>query len=93
MSDGCSGDPILSADPKARKCCVEHDRKYFLGGSRADREAADTEFRACLVKAGVPMWRAWYLWLSVRTFGGPSGRQPGVSWAFGDAIFRYTEKP
>jgi hypothetical protein len=93
MSDGCSGAPLLSALPKACRCCVRHDRAYYYGGSEEDRLTADKAFLACLLAAGAPWWRARGAYQMVRWFGGPDRRVHGVSWAFGGHIFAYTEKP
>ena len=90
MSDGCSGAPWLSSDPAARACCVRHDARYYVGGSAADRLDADRAFRADLLAAGIVRWRAEFAYRAVRIFGGPQGRIPRVSWAFGGERFAYT---
>lgn len=91
MSDGCSGPQVMSDIPATRACCVRHDEKYYYGGSAAARLRADRAFYACLRLVGLPIWRAYIVYYSVRLFGGPKGRKPGVSWAFGGEIFAYTD--
>jgi len=90
MSDGCTGVPLLNADPAAHACCVRHDERYYYGGTRADRLAADRALYSCLRSHGIPRWRAWVVYVNVRVFGGPDARAPW-SWAFGGGVFRYTE--
>lgn len=91
MSDGCSGAPLLSANPKARARCVRHDERYYYGGSWQDRLAADQEFRAGLIADGIARWRADAAYQMVRLFGGPNVRVRRVSWSFGGEVFAYTE--
>lgn len=92
MSDGCSGAPLLSAIPEARACCVRHDARYYVGGTWQDRLSADNDFRDELIATGkVPRWRAEAVYRLVRWFGGPNGRNPHYSWAFGGEVFAYTE--
>lgn len=50
VTDGCS----LSPDGVWQRCCVEHDMAYWCGGTRAQRAAADEEFRACVARS--PGW-------------------------------------
>lgn len=51
-------------------CCVEHDRKYFHGGSWFERWRADNELRKCVAaKPGFfhkPI--SIVMWLGVRAF-------------------------
>ena len=44
-SDGCSvfPDGTISQSRKWLKCCVEHDKAYWLGGTYAERLAADDD--------------------------------------------------
>lgn len=44
QSDGCSAWP----DGNYRQCCVEHDKEYWMGGSRQDRLKADKALKACV---------------------------------------------
>nr|WP_320017192.1 hypothetical protein [uncultured Desulfobacter sp.] len=62
-SDGCSGGMSASYAklPQAirdrfgetlfwRECCVVHDRAYYYGGSREEKEAADEALKQCVAK-------------------------------------------
>jgi hypothetical protein len=95
MSDGCSwpgGEraALWPVTPEAHRCCVAHDARYYRGGSITDRLRADEGLRACLLAAGLPRQLADFYFLFVRLGGGPEGRLPGVSWAFGGDVFQYT---
>ncbi len=45
VSDGCS---LWIDDGWAEPCCVEHDIRYWCGGEKAERSAADASLRACV---------------------------------------------
>lgn len=49
-TDGCSLFPEGTLEDKNlwHQCCVEHDRAYWLGGTRAERAAADKTLRQCV---------------------------------------------
>lgn len=55
ISDGCSAFVDASWDVE---CCIEHDIKYWCGGTREQRSDADTEFGRCVSErsAGVVGW-------------------------------------
>ena len=63
-TDGCSAWP----DGDWVRCCVEHDFAYWCGGSAEQRQAADAEFRECLIGAGHDTLATW-MYYGVR-FGG-----------------------
>lgn len=42
--DGCSCSPDLNF----RQCCYDHDRAYYHGGSKEQRQRADEKFRQCI---------------------------------------------
>ncbi len=65
-SDGCS----LWPDGNYYGCCVEHDRAYHAGGTRAQRLAADLELRRCVAARGHPIL-AKIMFRGVRLGGGP----------------------
>ena len=75
-TDGCSGfmtwtwRTVLGADPPWNDCCIDHDRVYWRGGTRADRIRADRDLHACVVRNGHPMW-ALAMWIAVRIGGHP----------------------
>ncbi len=88
MSDGCS-----FVEDVGRECCVTHDRMYYFGGSRKDREYADKSFFLCMLLVGVPFWRARIRYFAVRLFGDPCWKLKGMSWSFGGGYFKYSDKP
>jgi hypothetical protein len=55
-SDGCSSFP--DGTPRHRdlwlECCTAHDRAYWVGGTRAERAAADEDLRRCVARVGEP---------------------------------------
>jgi hypothetical protein len=54
-SDGCSTWPDGwpgGDDDQWRHCCVLHDLRYYAGGTRSERFAADNELRRCVGKSG-----------------------------------------
>ena len=85
-SDGCSRFIDASWD---LHCCVEHDIKYWCGGSPEQRQAADRVFGECVSEragavvgkgmemgvrvGGHPMWPASYRWGYGHAF---TGRYP-----------------
>ncbi len=82
--DGCSSFP----DGDYRDCCIEHDKKYFFGGSWQQRLQADNEFLQC-VRA---QWQ-WYhqvlaptMWVGVRMWGAPTW-PTSYRWGFGRDIY------
>ncbi len=51
-SDGCSLFPdaaLIGADDWC-SCCFEHDLAYWRGGTRTEREAADSRLQACVLE-------------------------------------------
>ena len=91
LSDGCTDSPDAGWWGVHRSCCLEHDRAYHAGGSRADRRAADGAFFRCLIEKGMPRPIAWVYFGAVRVGGHPRFRRAGVSWAWGGSRFRYTD--
>src|SRR5262249_53374563 len=65
-SDGCT----LAPDGWWRQACVDHDRKYFYGGSAADPKRAGQELRDDMIKLGAPKAVAWTYYGAVRLGGG-----------------------
>jgi hypothetical protein len=55
-SDGCSAFPDGTFQENALwlDCCVEHDRAYWMGGTREERAAADQALRDCVTAVGRP---------------------------------------
>lgn len=90
-TDGCSGGmtmvwEFVSHDPPPwNHLCIEHDRKYWRGGSAADRRKADAELLAGVALNGHPIF-AILMWLSVRPGGHPFLPLPwrwGYGWRYG----------
>jgi hypothetical protein len=67
VTDGCSAWPD---DGWADPCCVDHDIRYWCGGSARERRAADGEFRRC-IREREPGWLAGLMWFGVRLGGHP----------------------
>ena len=64
VSDGCT----LSTDAFGVHCCELHDLAYWLGGTRAEKLAADRRLRDCTRKNSRVYWFIQYL--GVRVGGG-----------------------
>jgi hypothetical protein len=75
-TDGCSGGMtaiwkfLWRKDPPWNNCCVEHDKLYWKGGSRKDREEADWALVECVSNNGYPIF-AYLMWCAVRIGGNP----------------------
>ena len=63
-SDGCS----MFSDGDYGECCVAHDREYQLGGTSADRKAADEQLYRC-VRAKGHKYLSGVMWAGVRLLG------------------------
>jgi len=83
VSDGCSLFPDGTPDQPELwlKCCVEHDRAYWQGGTRRQRMAADEELRQCVTAVGAPKVAA-LMKIGVLLGGGPYLPLP-FRWGFG----------
>lgn len=55
-SDGCSAFPDGTIDQNQLwlNCCTEHDRTYWMGGTREDRGIADQVLKDCVASVGHP---------------------------------------
>ncbi len=55
-SDGCSvfPDGTLEENELWMSCCVEHDKAYWLGGTREQRLQADEQLKQCVDEVGEP---------------------------------------
>lgn len=55
-SDGCSvfPDGTLVYKESWLKCCIEHDKAYWQGGSYQQRQVADETLKFCVEKIGRP---------------------------------------
>ena len=57
-TDGCT---MFVDGPKGQRnlwkhCCVEHDLRYWFGGSSEDMDAADLRLKSCVEKVGGKKW-------------------------------------
>jgi hypothetical protein len=79
--------------PGASEACKAHDEAYYYGGSEQDRREADQALLQAWAEVGVPWLTRTLGYRAIRLFGGPDRRTPGVSWAFGDEFFQYSDEP
>ncbi len=82
-SDACS---VIDEGPKENpklleECCVEHDFKYWVGGSEEDRKVADQELYQCAKTKTNAVW-ARMIYLGVR-FGGSPHSSETYRWGYG----------
>jgi len=86
-TDGCSvfPDGLPSHRDLWLSCCTEHDRSYWLGGSYAERLAADKQLRQCVSGVGKPAI-AEIMLRGVRVGGSPwwpTSFRWGYGWPYG----------
>ncbi len=86
-TDGCSDFPNGTLKQKNLwlHCCIEHDKKYWAGGTYDERLQADRDLRACVAGVGEPAIAALML-AGVRVGGSPSLNTPfrwGYGWPYG----------
>jgi hypothetical protein len=70
MSNGAGGGHIHLPNGTWRQAAVDHDHRYCLGGTSADRKAADRQLCSDMVSQGAPRWVAQLYYSGVRVFGG-----------------------
>jgi len=71
-------------------CCVEHDKKYWAGGTRRERRVADSLLAECVARAGYPR-RGRLMYRAVRLWGGATLPFPwrwGYGWRYGHGYGR-----
>ena len=76
-TDGCT----LFPDGDYGGCCVEHDKAYWYGGSRAERLQADLALKSCVEQRGRPLL-AKLMFIGVR-IGGHTLLPTPWRWGFG----------
>jgi hypothetical protein len=69
MSNGAGGGHIHFPNGTWRQAAVDHDHRYFVGGTRADRRAADRQLYDDMIAQGAPHWVARLYYLGVRVGG------------------------
>lgn len=87
-TDGCSEFPdgTLEQQTLWQNCCIEHDKAYWLGGSRAARQQVDEALEACVAAVGQPEIAAIML-AGVRVGGSPywlTRYRWGYGWPYWD---------
>lgn len=84
-TDGCSTSPdglLLGEDAKIwQKCCIEHDKAYWIGGSKELKMNADQQLEQCISRTGHANIGALYH-QSVAIFGGPDSKKT-YRWGYG----------
>jgi len=86
--DGCTLFPESSERTGAdwTECCLEHDLAYWRGGTKEEREAADLQFRDCLLERTGNELLAETMYNAVRVGGTPhfpSWYRWGYGWDYG----------
>lgn len=66
-TDGCTlfVDGTYTKPGLWKHCCVEHDLRYWFGGSERDMDQADLRLRSCVQKVGGDEW-AYVIYSGVR---------------------------
>lgn len=87
-TDGCSYFPDGDRLHPHRwcRCCMDHDRAYWRGGTTEQRSQADRELRECVLAQTQSQRLANGMYLGVRFAGTPwlpSGFRWGYGWAYG----------
>lgn len=87
-TDGCSLFPNGTSEHKDLwlNCCVQHDYKYWMGGSKRERLNADLALRSCVAAVGEPK-TAEFMLRSVRV-GGTPYLPTSFRWGYGWRYFR-----
>ncbi len=93
-TNGCSYSPDgTKVEPtKWQHCCVQHDLKYWMGGTAADRKQADADIKACIGDIQNELVGNMY-YLVLRVAGsGPHHWGYGWKYSKGEAEFSEKEK-
>jgi hypothetical protein len=90
-TDGCS--MWMDGTPEQpnlwRHCCVAHDKAYWLGGSKAERQQADDDIKVCVKTALGPKMAA-YMYTNIRWGGSPywpMAYRWGYGWDYWDGAY------
>lgn len=94
--DGCSSVPEGTKDDPNLwcECCLEHDLKYWKGGTWVDRRNADLEFKDCVSDMSGNDALGLMFYLGVRVGGSPYYKTDyrwGFGWDFGRGYKRLTK--
>jgi hypothetical protein len=95
-TDGCSVFPDGLPDHRDlwHQCCVTHDRSYWIGGTYAERKAADQALRTCVSQVNEPAI-AEIMLRGVRVGGSPYLPFPfrwGYGWPYGRGYQAVTDE-
>ena len=94
-TDGCSSispDGTWRDPKKWRHCCVDHDKEYWVGGTKQERWIADKELQKCIAKTGHPKY-AKVAFLGVQLGGHPYSKKSyrwGYGWPRGRGYAQFT---
>ena len=90
-TDGCSffPDGTLENNQQWLNCCVEHDKAYWKGGTKQEREVADKALQQCVTDVGYPNI-AKMMHIGVRV-GGSSKYDTSYKWGYGWKINHHDE--
>ena len=82
-TDNCSMFPEGTFDNQTlwKKCCLEHDVMYWMGGTKIDKKIADLQLRACVEREG-EAFIGWLMENGVR-FGGQPLLNAPWKWGYG----------
>lgn len=86
-SDGCSlfPDSSLISENDWCSCCFEHDKQYWRGGTREEREGADAALRDCVLEKTNSVALSGAMYRGVRAGGSPhfyTWYRWGYGWSF-----------
>ncbi len=87
-TDGCSLFPegTLKHKDLWLSCCTQHDRSYWIGGTRDERLKADRDLKDCVAQAGAPDIAE--LMLAGVRAGGTPYLPTAFRWGYGWPYFR-----
>lgn len=87
-TDGCSLFPNGTSEYKDLwlDCCIKHDYRYWMGGTKAERLKADIDLRDCIAAIGQSNTAKWML-RGVRA-GGTPYLPTSFRWGYGWHYFR-----
>lgn len=84
-SDGCStapdGVPLTKNKNIWTECCIQHDLKYWVGGTAEDARLADSNLRQCIKDKNYPITAAVFETF-VKLLGGPNSDR-SYRWGYG----------
>jgi len=85
---------MVAALFQTARCCIEHDKRYWLGGTYEERVKADDDLKICVAKVGGPAL-AQIMLTGVRVGGAPylpTTFRWGYGWTYPRGYKTLTEK-